>query len=144
MQCMSRAIQVQGTAAESTEKGLTAGTLQPCASLCVGHCKKLDQLLACPSAWVKFLFVFFGYFLLALLNISQMCKVGRKRDRMCFKEEHRVKEELVAWQNFFLVWSAWLHQKISSVGDPQQLQVMGAQAVRCHIPAGTLSLSGDL
>lgn len=47
--------------------------------------------------------MFFGYFLLALLNISQMCKVGRKRDRMCFKEEHRVKEELVAWQNFFLV-----------------------------------------
>lgn len=34
--------------------------------------------------------------------------------------------------------------QLGSVGDPEQLQVMGARAARCHIPAGTLSLSGDL
>lgn len=46
--------------------------------------------------------MFFGYFLLALLNIGQMHKVGRKRDRICFKEEDRVKEGSVAWQHFTL------------------------------------------
>lgn len=43
----------QRTAVESTEKGLTAGTLQSCAS--VLDTKKPDESLACPSAQVKFL-----------------------------------------------------------------------------------------
>lgn len=71
-----------------------------------------------------------------------MPKVGRKRDRMCSKEAHRVKVVLVAQQHSTLGWLVWLRQNIQlqSAGDPEQMQVTGAQTVRCHMPADTLTL----
>lgn len=88
-------IQVQGSAAGSTGKGLSAGTFQDC--VCVLDSEEPEQLLACPSAWVRFLFV--GIFLVTFFSFSLDAKYTRCAERDSgFELEREVDEVSVARQ----------------------------------------------
>lgn len=118
--------QLQG----ALRKGLSAGTFQDCVS--VLDSKKPDQSLAYPSAWVKFLF-------LGILWLLPFCSPhwmpntqGVQKEGQCFWGRAQGGWSIGSTATLYLVFislAASENLQLTSVGYPEQLQGMGAQAV---------------